>query len=53
MKLKIFKEKIKGKIIIIESGTTDLGKFFNEVLEWIYEQGYEIKKSRKKKDEHK
>ena len=53
MKLSVFKEKIKGKIVIVESGTTDLAKFFNEVLEWIYKQGYEIKKAKKKKDEPK
>lgn len=53
MKLSVFKEKIKGKILIIESGPGDLANFFSEVLEWIYKQGYEIKKARKKKIEPK
>ena len=53
MKLSVFKEKIKGKIVIMESGIEDPTGFFWEVLEWIYKQGYEIKKARKKKNEPK
>lgn len=51
MKLETFKEKIKGRIIIIgmEISVDHFMIAYDLILEWIYKEGFEIVKSRREK----